>query len=229
MTQKIHFGGVSAICRNNHNKLSRRLTTWTAVLCLAMSQVWPHSLAVAEETPLQRPLLLAQTDSGSSRWSADIDIDPPVIEHEALKTGVPGELQVFSAEVFDDRGLESVQLFYRSRPGGDYESVAMTSEGSTFTATVETQLGQREIQYYIEALDTGGNRVLKGFPFFPLVRPLESSSVNPASQVDAEPESDSKVLYVILGIAVVGLLAAMSGDKKSPENTRSLEIEVLQP
>jgi len=211
--------------------LSRRLTTWTAVLCFATSQVWPHSLAVAQEITHPQPVQLAQTDSGSSRWSSDIDIDPPVIEHEALITGVPGESQVFNAEVFDDRGLESVQLFYRSRPGGDYESVVMTSEDTTFTATVDTQLGQREIQYYIEALDTGGNRVLKGFPFFPLVRPLESVSVNPASQVNTEPEPNNKVIYVLLGIAAIGLLAAMSSDKKTgePENTRTLEIEVLQP
>jgi len=204
--------------------LSRRLTTWAAVVCVATTQIWSGSLAYAQQ--------LAQNENGSSRWSTNIDIDPPVIEHEALKTGVPGEPQEFNAIVIDDRGLESVQLFHRSRPGGDYESVVMTNEASNFSAIVETQLGQREIQYYIEALDTGGNRVLKGFPFFPLVRPLESVSVNPAGPTDPVPESNNKLIYVLLGIAAIGFLAQMSNDKEpeqAPENTRTLEIEVLQP
>ena len=55
----------------------------------------------------------------------DIDFDPPVIDHESLVTGIAGELQVFSALVVDDRGLEEVTLYYRNATGQDYQQICL--------------------------------------------------------------------------------------------------------
>jgi len=154
--------------------------------------------------------VLAQT---AGPWGSDIDIDPPVIDHEALESGIPGQDQEFKALVIDDQGLKHVWLFHRDRSGAQYASVPMqrVDETSEFVVTIDTALGQNRIEYYIEAVDTGGNRVLKGFPFFPLVRQLSPLAGEPAAPV-TEAKNDNKLLYVILGVAAVGVgLALLSG------------------
>ena len=161
---------------------------------------------------------LAQTDTGTT-WSGEIDIDPPIIDHEALETGVPGEPQQFSALVVDDRGLTHVMLFHRERTGAQYSSVEMVQVGDTseYTATIDTSVDQNSIEYYIEALDTGGNRVLKGFPFFPLVRQLDPVPES-TTQVTEDSGTNRKLIYVLVGVAAVGLAAALlSGGSDSDD------------
>jgi len=88
-------------------------------------------------------------------------------------------------------------------------------EGTTeFVVTVDTQADQNRIEYYIEAVDTGGNRVLKGFPFFPLVRQLNRvTEPAPPPPVQAEePKRNNTFVYVALGVAaVVGVGLALLG------------------
>lgn len=181
---------------------------------------------------------LAQAGPG---WLGEIDIDPPVIDHEALESGRSGDSQDFKAIVVDDRGLKHVMLFHRDRSGAQYESVQMQSvEGSDeYTATVATSLGQTRVEYYIEALDTGGNRVLKGFPFFPLVRELTPPTASVADEKESSG-SQSRVIYVLLGVAAVGLALALAGggggdgpeDDGGPDPTPGtvpLNIEVTPP
>jgi len=146
--------------------------------------------------------------------SDDIDFDPPVIDHESLENGVAGDLQVFSALVVDDRGLERVTLYHRGTTGQEYQQVPMQRLAGTdnYTASVDTTVTQKKVDYYIEALDSGGNRVLKGFPFFPLVRNLEAPTVAPV--VEAPPPTANKnrrtVIYVVLGVLAAGLIAGIA-------------------
>ncbi|MEM7257826.1 MAG: hypothetical protein AAF404_10600 [Pseudomonadota bacterium] len=151
----------------------------------------------------------------------DIDIDPPVIDHEALEVGVAGESQLISAIVIDDRGIEYVDLYYRPPGSREYSKTSMQRNGeSQYIATVPTQLAQSSIEYYIEAADTGGNRVLKGFPFFPLIRNLDKPAppeplVTTSTSVESTAGQErSKLLYLLLGALAVGLLASAgsSGD-----------------
>jgi len=65
-----------------------------------------------------------------------------------------------------------------------------------YTVTIDTSVGQDSVEYYIEALDTGGNRVLKGFPFFPLVRQLDPGPASATPSTEASGP-DRKVIYVI--------------------------------
>lgn len=169
-----------------------------------------------------------------------LDIDPPVIDHESLETGIAGQLQLFSALVVDDRGIESVVFHYRSVTNSDYQKVPMKPVAGTanFAASIETELGQSKIEYYIEAADTGGNRVLKGFPFFPLVRNLEiAPSAKPSTAAVTENNTgggESKWLYVALGALAVGLLvsASSSGDggtTPEPGEEVPLTINISSP
>ncbi len=217
---------------NNKNTVFKRLVASTLAWLMVVSQIL---IPVSAE-----PIILAQSTTPS--WSAEIDIDPPVIDHEALESGVPGEPQTFNAIVVDDRGLQHVMLFYRDRTGVQYQSVAMdrTADSSAYSATIETSSTQQRIEYYIEALDTGGNRVLKGFPFFPLVRQLVAPPVETPVTTSEPAETQSKALYVLLGLAAVGLVVALvsgGGDDSNPEtppvepqpDTVPLNIIVNQP
>ena len=85
---------------------------------------------------------------------------------------------------------------------------------SEFVVTIDTLVDQNRIEYYIEAVDTGGNRVLKGFPFFPLVRQLNGvTEPAPPPPVQAEEPKRNTLIYVALGVAAaVGVgLALLSG------------------
>lgn len=172
----------------------------------------------------------------------DIDFDPPVIDHESLVTGIAGELQVFSAVVIDDRGLERVTLYYRSTTGQDYQQAPMQRLSGTdnYTASVDSTLEQKKVEYYIEALDTGGNRVLKGFPFFPLVRGLEAPKTAAVAEAPAPAPTPQRnnTLYIVLGVLAVGLLAGLSGGSdggggggggEPTDNTVPLTINVSPP
>ena len=143
---------------------------------------------------------------------AEIDIDPPVIDHEALEPGIAGEQQVFTAGVIDDRGLKHVMLFHRDQTGTQYQSIVMQKVEATdnYTVTIDTAPAQSRIEYYIEALDTGGNRVLKGFPFFPLVRELTTLTTNVAEAPESS-KSRNGLIYVLLGVAAIGIIAAVAG------------------
>lgn len=170
---------------------------------------------------------------------ADIDIDPPVIDHESLETGVAGELQFFSALVVDDRGVEYVDLYHRKAANTEYLKARMVAVAGTsnYSAALETDPDQTKIEYYIEVADTGGNRVLKGFPFFPLVRNLEAPQAVfvPSKQSSTESATGgSRWLYLALGAVAVGLLAnALSsgddGGDSEPENQVLLTINISSP
>ncbi len=165
----------------------------------------------------------------------DLDIDPPVIDHEALEVGVAGESQLFSALVIDDKGIEYVDLYHRSGANAQYQQTPMSSTQTSnqYTTIIPTQLGQTRIEYYIEAADIGGNRVLKGFPFFPLVRNLDvPAPVQPAVTAATSPKessgSQSKLLYVLLGALAVGLLASASssGDDSGPTTGAQVPLTI---
>ena len=224
----INSGGCNINTEKNL-QVFRHVLASVLAASLFCSQVLGQTLSTADhigtgsESTSIDTIRLAQADTGTSdsSWLGEIDIDPPVIDHEALESGKSGESQEFSALVVDDRGLKHVVLYYRDRAGAQYDSVELQPvDGSDeYTAVVETSLGQTRVEYYIEALDSGGNRVLKGFPFFPLVRELASETANVREATESSA-TESRLIYVLLGVAAVGLALALSGgDDSSSTNT----------
>ena len=102
-----------------------------------------------------------------------VDLEPPLIEHEALPEAGAAARQSFAAQVVDDRELAAVRLYWRYAGETGFESLAMrrVSSSSTWVADVPTSPDEtRAIEYWIEARDAGGNRTVRGFAFSPLVR-----------------------------------------------------------
>lgn len=182
---------------------TRRLTALVLVL---------FQLSMALFSTIPR-LALAQTS----------DIDPPIIEFEAIATGNAGDSQVFAATVNDNVTVQSVNLFYRFAEDTSYRSRLMNMLGSSgiYTVTLDSSEVPVEasfIQYYLEAFDSVGNRTLQGFAFDPLERQLVSvAKIADAPAPTSEPIASEgmplnrKIIYGAVGLLIVGVLASASG------------------
>ena len=166
-----------------------------------------------------------------------VDAEPPVIELEALDEAVAGDSQVFTAQVADDVGLEDVRLYHRRAGDVPFASATMRPVGTSafHSVTLPTDPDDlRDIEYYVQARDGGGNRSVAGFAFEPFVRTLSAPAPDaplagvPVTSVPADrrmdastaraasdtgPSTGSRVRWwqVALGVVAVGSLAALAG------------------
>lgn len=149
------------------------------------------------------------------------DIEPPVIEFEAVSSGNAGDSQVFAATVADNTQIASVTLYYRFAESTAYQNRPLNMLGSSgiYTVTISSEelpSSATFIQYYIEAFDAAGNRALQGFAFDPIERQLVTPQA-PVVQATNEPVEASgmslnrKLLYGAVGLLVVGVLASAAG------------------
>ena len=169
----------------------------------------------------------------------EIDLEPPIVEHEALERGVAGDAQEFVATVVDDRELAEVLLFHRFAGEASFDETPMRrlAESSVYTASVPTSAAEtRAIEYYIQARDAAGNRVIKGYAFSPLVRRIGDGSVPgaPAADAPGEPAPSAggtrRWLYIGLGVLAVGAAAAaLSDDSSGPEAGPNTFTVTLDP
>ncbi len=166
-------------------------------------------------TSVAMPFAHAQDEGGAA--SGQVDYEPPLLEHEVVPRGTAGESQVFLATATDDQGLDEVTLFHRFRGDERYASLPMRAleESDNYTGTVNTLASEaRNIEYYIEATDVSGNRVVQGFVFEPLVRVMEPApmaigeSEEPAEEAPEGMSLTRKIVYVTLGVLAVGGIAA---------------------
>lgn len=198
-----------------HPRRLARILTWLQMFALSLVLVITQTLSMlahAQDLP------------------ASNDIEPPTIELEETKSGIAGEAQVFSAFVVDNVGLKDVKLYYRYAGQQPFKTLPMVplSDTGYFTATVPTAGSEeRELEYYIQARDQNGNRVVRGYAFDPLVRTLSSSLASiepePPTNTGSEAQEESggfKWWYVALGVLAAGAIAgiASSGDDGSGNN-----------
>ena len=161
-------------------------------------------------------------------WAQDsdaTDFEAPIIEHSILQAGIIGGVEVFGATVVDNEEIEKVSLFYRFSGETEFaelnmREIASSSFYSVKVDTANVPADTSAIEYYIQAEDTSGNIVLKGFAFQPLIRSFEIAE--PALIATPRPEPDPapvavaqsrKInwLYVALSVLVVGGVAASLG------------------
>lgn len=167
--------------------------------------------------------------------SAAVDYEPPLIEHDVIERVEAAGSQEFTASVVDDQSLADVTLYYRFAGEEEFRMLPMTqvAASAVYSASVESDINDvRSIEYYIQARDEAGNRVVKGFAFSPLVRLVgDGSDAQQAAVVEPEPKSSSgrRWLYIGLGVLAVGAIAAAanSGGKDDPP-TGDFQI-VLDP
>ena len=147
------------------------------ICCLA-------SFTMVAVSVLANPVV-AQTTSELS------DTEPPVIEMDQVEQGIAGQMQVFAVNVTDDQSLLAVLLFHRLSGEEKFNSVDMAAlEGTDeFSVSIPSSADDvRDIEYFIQAEDTAGNRSIKGFTFDPLIRVMSAPT---ALAAVVDPETDT--------------------------------------
>lgn len=88
--------------------------------------------------------------------------EPPTVENVKVTPVIvkSTDSPVISATITDDTAVAAVTLYYAVGYNNTaFTSVAMTANGSTYSATVPAQAAGSIVKYYIRAVDNGGNSV----------------------------------------------------------------------
>ncbi len=167
------------------------------------------------------------------------DTEAPVLIHRQVDAGVAGELQTFLARVSDDFGIEEVTLHYRQSDVGDFNSLSMrplVDSIGEYMIAIETSVSEYPgLQYYIEAVDSSGNKTNRGYVYAPIVLPLTApatitSNTTPGPIVDTsrapvpvaqKPAFELNTTTVLIGVGALLALGALAGGGSSgdPETT----------
>lgn len=181
-------------------------------------------------------LILSLTMFGVLPASAQtLDTEPPRLGIDELEESDRSASQEFIVTATDNQGIGSVVLFYRLDPDAEFlnENMQRSGESDRFSFTLpaeEIAPSNSVIQYYIEATDEAGNRMLQGFSFDPLERSLLDQSELAAGTVTEEAESSSflgslstgqKVVIAVAGIIVIGALASAGGGGSDSDSSSS--------
>lgn len=163
---------------------------------------------------------------------AAVDVDPPLIEHQVVPQAESDIRQTFVATVVDDGELDSVVFYYRFAGETNFTRYVMAplSASSTYIAQIPTDPKiVTAIEYYIQARDLSGNRTVRGYTFSPLIREIlpaeelavESPQVAVAADVEkkANKTGISKVLYVVGGVLLLGLIAGAASSSGGGTST----------
>jgi len=204
------------------NVIIRRFIALLACVCLSASgtaAVWAQagnglpdvdlgaSSVSADTAELQ--LFLAQADTGDLGF----DITAPTIAHTpSISKGIAGEVQSVVAEINDNQSVKRAVLMYRTSSADFYTPAEMSADATntTWLATMDTTAEDTQVNYYIIAEDTDGNRVQKGSESIPLTLELQQAELFGAI-APVKENNRTKWLAVGLGVLVLGALLAAGG------------------
>ncbi|MDO6460214.1 hypothetical protein Q4485_05865 [Granulosicoccaceae sp. 1_MG-2023] len=173
--------------------------------------------------------------------AATPDTTPPKVQHEPADNDAPDDqpLQIY-ATVTDENGVSEVTLFYRNAGEDEYRSQSMQASGNSgiFMAEVPpAELQPPRLEYYIQAGDTGGNQLLRGFYFEPLSVNVVAGT-GAAGAVAAKGDESAatgslksnKWLWIGLGaVALGGLAAAGGGGGGGGDSGDNVDVSVPLP
>ncbi len=195
----------------------------------------------------------ALADSTLPLPNQTVDISPPTIEHAPnSEDTASGKAAIVSATVTDiDSGVKVVSLFFRTKGTSQYNRLPMESKdgSANYIAEIpERYVQDPGVEYYIEAVDNVGNKILRGVNFSPLLITVAPTSApehglagiptgsdaesSPAAAMSsAESQSNKKTwLYIAGGVVVTGvLLANTGGSDKNKSDTGSVTIKAPAP
>lgn len=179
------------------------------------------------------PLLSTQAQAQAAR-----DTTPPTVQHEPASGDVPDNQPLaLYATVKDESGVSEVTLFYRNKGEDEYRSMPMQASGNADIYMAEipaAELSPPQFEYYIQAGDTGGNQLLRGFYFEPLTvsiveGPEAATTLSSNSDESGSTLKSNKWLWIGLGALAVGGLAAAAGGGGGGGGSGSDGIDVSAP
>jgi hypothetical protein len=175
------------------------------------------------------------------------DVSAPNIEHDTITEKIKvGQPLAISVTATDNTGIKSVILYYRVVGDAKFKYLTMVKgEGSDkYSAEIpEDDVRIPGIEYYIEAADLAGNKVLRGYSFSPLkvvVVPEGYKKEAVVATPPPEPKPGEKKkekgffarnwMWIGLGVlAVGGIAAAVGGGGGGGDTTPTTTITVTAP
>lgn len=199
-----------------------------------MTQRWHRSGAITLS------LILSLSPLLNTQALAARDTTPPTVQHEPATGDAPdNQPLVIYATVKDESGVSEVTLFYRAEGDDEYQSLPMQASGNAGIYMAEIpaeQLQPPKLEYYIQAGDTGGNQLLRGFYFEPLSVSIVAGAETPAtlaSQASDDTNESSlksnKWLWIGLGALAVGGLAAAGGGGGGGGGSNDVDVSAPLP
>lgn len=171
---------------------------------------------------------------------AKLDITPPTVQHEPDTNNAPSNVPyLFTAKVDDENGVGEVFVFYRTIGTAVFSNVQMKEGEKSGVFMVElaaSELKPPGIEYYIQAEDTAGNTILRGFIFEPLV--LNVDEPGPVSVAKSNTTKSSgpladiasnKMVWLGLGALVLGAVALGGGSSGGGDNGNTITIDAPLP
>ena len=176
------------------------------------------------------------------------DVSAPEVQHSPLLEKVANnESQIISATVTDDVAVQSVILFFRPSgiPTFNQRRMNRVGDSDIYSATLRAEeLISSGLEYYIQAKDLAGNKILRGHSFTPLTidikhkiadEPRSSTTERFASTPAPDPQKKSILKnkwFWIAGAVILGAAAGSGGGGSGEEeasNTGSLAVSVPAP
>lgn len=157
-------------------------------------------------------------------FAQTVDTVAPIIELEELTEGIADRSQVFTAQVAEDNTLSDITLYYRREGQLPFTPAPMKALGATgyYSVSIPTDFNDlRTIEYYVQAIDSAGNRTVSGYAFDPYQRMLAApdTPITSNSSTAQAPVEDTRVpllkrrwVQVTLGILAVGAIASLADD-----------------
>lgn len=172
---------------------------------------------------------------------AKLDITPPTVQHEPNTDNVPSNVPyLFTAKVDDENGVGEVFVFYRTIGTTVFSNIQMKEGDKSGVFMVElaaSELKSPGIEYYIQAEDTAGNTLLRGFTFEPLVLNIDGSGPLSVAETNSTKSSgplagiaSNKMVWLGLGVLVLGAVAlgGSSGGSSDSGNTVTIDAPLPQ-
>ncbi len=151
-----------------------------------------------------------------------LDITPPTVQHEPdSRNASASKPYLFTAKVEDENGVGKVLVFYRTIGTKVFSNIEMKEGKKSGLFMVElaaSELKSPGVEYYIQAEDTSGNTLLRGFTFEPLVLNVDEGLPTSVAAADSEKPSgplaglaSNKMVWIGVGALVLGAVALGGG------------------
>jgi type IX secretion system substrate protein len=129
----------------------------------------------------------------------DIDNVSPNITHTAVTSSPVNQIILVQAEITDNVGVTSANIFFRSGGGGAFTSLVMIPTGDMFNSAIPANVVQLAgAEYFIEASDDAGNT--SRLPNQGVVAVRVSIAGEGLQRTTAQPSGNSQNAYRLVSI-----------------------------
>ena len=141
-----------------------------------------------------------------------LDEKPPRIIHEVVKNAKEGSSIWFRAQIDDNAGVVEADVHFRKSGVKVYEKIPMIAvqPGKYEAMAPKEKVDKEGVEYYLSALDVGGNTALEGKPESPYAVKVAELDKEPPSIYHQPPPVTSDASKLFISVSVIDNKAVAS-------------------